>query len=73
MGLLLRSPLEVIRLSGLSDQSSDANIVQKTVANSVQSDRIFAEIKRLQKLNCLSMITPEVVDVARKGLLLGSS
>ena len=38
MGLLLRRPLEVIRLSGLSDQSSDANIVQKTVANSVQSD-----------------------------------
>ena len=28
----------MIRLSGSSDQSSDANIVQKTVANSVQSD-----------------------------------
>lgn len=35
--------------------------------------RIFAEIKRLQKLNCLAMITPDVVEVARKGLLLGAS
>ena len=34
--------------------------------------RIFAEIKRLQKLNCLTMITPDVVEVARKGLLLGT-
>lgn len=34
--------------------------------------RIFAEIKRLQKLNCLAMVTPELVEVARKGLLLGT-
>lgn len=35
--------------------------------------RTFAEIKRLQKLNCLAMVTPELVEVARKGLLLGTS
>jgi DNA transposition AAA+ family ATPase len=35
--------------------------------------RIFAEIERLQKLNCLSMITPELVEVARQSLLLGKS
>lgn len=34
--------------------------------------RVFAEIKRLQKLNCLTMITPDVVEVARRGLLLGT-
>lgn len=34
--------------------------------------RVFAEIKRLQKLNCLTIITPDVVEVLRKGLLLGS-
>ena len=35
--------------------------------------RIFAEIKRLQKINCLPMITPDVVEVARNGLLLGTA
>lgn len=35
--------------------------------------RIFAEIKRLQKINCLSLITPDLVEVARKGLLLGAA
>lgn len=35
--------------------------------------RIFAEIKRLQKINCLPTITPELVEVARKGLLLGAT
>jgi DNA transposition AAA+ family ATPase len=34
--------------------------------------RIFSEIERLQKLNCFTMITPEVVEVARKSLLLGT-
>jgi len=34
--------------------------------------RIFSEIARLQKLNCFAMITPEVVEVARKSLLLGT-
>lgn len=35
--------------------------------------RIFAELERLQKINCLSMITPEVVEAARRDLLLGST
>jgi DNA transposition AAA+ family ATPase len=35
--------------------------------------RIFSEIERLQKLNCFSMITPDVVEAARKSLLLGTS
>ncbi len=34
--------------------------------------RIFSEIERLQKLNCFPMITPEVVEVARKSLLMGT-
>lgn len=34
--------------------------------------RIFAEIKRLQKLNSLSQVTPDVVEIARRGLLLGT-
>jgi DNA transposition AAA+ family ATPase len=35
--------------------------------------RIFVEIKRLQKLNCFPMVTPDLVEVARQGLLLGST
>lgn len=35
--------------------------------------RIFTEIERLQKLNCLPMITPDLVEVARQGLLLGAT
>ncbi|MCC6980703.1 MAG: AAA family ATPase [Candidatus Melainabacteria bacterium] len=35
--------------------------------------RIFSEIERLQKLNCFPMITPDVIEVARKSLLLGMS
>lgn len=34
--------------------------------------RIFHEIKRLQKLNYTSTITPDLVEVARQGLLLGA-
>ena len=35
--------------------------------------RIFNEIRRLQKINCFQPITPDVVEVARKGLLLGTT
>ncbi len=34
--------------------------------------RVFTEIERLQKLNCLPLITPDLVEMARKGLLLGT-
>jgi predicted nuclease with RNAse H fold len=33
--------------------------------------RSVDEIKRLHKINCLPMITPNLVEVARKGLLFG--
>jgi len=33
--------------------------------------RVFTEIERLQKLNCLPAITPDVVETARQALLLG--
>jgi DNA transposition AAA+ family ATPase len=35
--------------------------------------RIFAELERLQKLNRFPMITPDVLDMARRGLLLADS
>lgn len=35
--------------------------------------RIFMEIKRLQKLNCLPIVTPDLIEVARQGLLLGGT
>ncbi|MBN8662150.1 MAG: hypothetical protein J0M35_17410 [Candidatus Obscuribacter phosphatis] len=52
----------MIHLSGLSDQSSDANIVQKTVANSVQSDT-FNKPTQLVDLSGLRPVTFQ--DVAR--------
>ena len=36
-------------------------------------NRIFPEIERLQKLNCLTLITPDLVETARQGLLLGAA
>lgn len=36
-------------------------------------NRIFIEIDRLQKLNCLPLITPDLIDAAREGLLLGAA
>lgn len=36
-------------------------------------NRIFTEIERLQKLNCLPLITPDLVETATRGLLLGAA
>lgn len=36
-------------------------------------NRIFTEVERLQKLNCLPQITPDLIEAARQGLLLGAA
>ena len=47
-----------------------AAIAKLAAGNFRTLHRIFAELQRLQKLNRFQMITPDVLDAARKGLLL---
>ena len=39
----------------------------------LMSSRIFTEIERLPRLNCLPLITPDLIETARQGLLLGAA
>lgn len=61
----LRLPLE-------ADDVVSSMIMQISKGNLRILTRIFAEMARLQRLNCLPMITPDFVETARQGLLLGS-
>jgi DNA transposition AAA+ family ATPase len=56
-----------------ADDAVSAAIMRIANGNFRVLHRIFAEIKRLQKLNCLPKVTPELVEVARTSLLLGTS
>lgn len=62
-----------LKLPLTADDGVSGAIMRISNGNFRVLHRIFAEIERLQKLNCLSMITPDLVEVARKGLLLGTS
>lgn len=63
---------EELTLPRPADDAVSAAIMRITYGNLRVLDRIVAEIKRLQKINCFQMITPDIVEVARKGLLLGT-
>jgi hypothetical protein len=56
-----------------ADDSVSAAIKRVCNGNFRVLNRIFTEIERLQKLNCLPLITPDLVETARQGLLLGSA
>jgi DNA transposition AAA+ family ATPase len=60
-----------LKLPLTADDGVSGAIMRISNGNFRVLQRIFAEIERLQKLNCLPMITPDLVEVARKGLLLG--
>ncbi len=55
-----------------ADDTVSAAIMRITNGNFRALHRIFGEIKRLQRLNSLQIVTPDMVEVARQGLLLGS-
>jgi DNA polymerase III delta subunit len=56
-----------------ADDAVSSTIVRMVNGNFRSLQRIFTEIERLQKLNCLPIITPEVVETARQSLLLGAT
>ncbi len=56
-----------------ADDAVSAAIMRISNGNLRVLHRIFNEIKRLQKINCFQAITPDIVEVARKGLLLGTT
>lgn len=56
-----------------ADDGVSAAIMRIANGNFRVLHRIFAELERLQKVNCLPMITPEVVETARRDLLLGAT
>jgi len=56
-----------------ADDAVSSTIVRMVNGNFRSLHRIFTEIERLQKLNCLPIITPEVVETARQSLLLGAT
>lgn len=55
-----------------ADDAVSAGIMRIANGNFRVLHRVFTEIERLQKLNCLPLITPDLVEMARKGLLLGT-
>lgn len=59
-----------LRLPLKADGVVAAAISKLAAGNFRTLHRIFAELERLQKLNRFQMITPDVVDAARRGLLL---
>jgi len=61
------------KLPCTADDAVSSGIMRISNGNFRVLNRIFNEIKRLQKINCFQAITPDVVDVARKGLLLGTT
>jgi DNA transposition AAA+ family ATPase len=55
-----------------SQLDARAAILTMTRGNFRLMDRLFAQIERVLKINRLQMITPEVVEVARQGLVVGT-
>jgi len=62
-----------LNLSCTADDAVSTGIMRISNGNLRVLHRIFNEIKRLQKINCFQAITPDVVEVARKGLLLATT
>jgi hypothetical protein len=62
-----------LNLPCTADDAVSTAIMRISNGNLRVLHRIFYEIKRLQKINCFQTITPDVVEVARKGLLLGTT
>lgn len=72
MRLFISQKWKELNLPLNADDAASIAIMRISNGNFRALHRIFNEIKRLQKLNCLSIITPDLVEVARQGLLLGA-
>ena len=62
-----------LELPCTADDAVSTGIMRISNGNPRVLHRIFNEIKRLQRINRFHAITPDVLEVARKGLLLGTT
>ena len=56
---------------GIAHTTAIATIVRITGGNFRLVDRLLTQIERIQALNKLDTLTPEIVDAAREALLIG--
>ncbi len=56
---------------GIAHATAIASIVRVTAGNFRLVDRLVTQIERIQAVNQLDTLTPEVVDTAREALLIG--
>jgi DNA transposition AAA+ family ATPase len=73
MRLFITYKWQELKLPLTADDGVSAAIMRISNGNLRTLHRIFAEIQRLQKLNCLASVTPDLIEIARKDLLLGAS
>jgi hypothetical protein len=72
MRLFISQKWQELSLPLQADDAVSTAIMRISNGNFRALHRIFGEIKRLQQLNCFPMVTPDLVEVARKDLLLGA-
>lgn len=73
MRLFINLKWEELNLPLSADDAVSTAIMRIANGNLRALHRIFSEIKRLQKLNCLPIVTPDLIEAARQGLLLGAT
>lgn len=73
MRLFIQHKSMSMKLPLIEDEAVSAAIMRIADGNFRRLHRIFAEIERLQSLNRLPMITLDLVEAAREGLLLGAA
>lgn len=56
---------------GIGHDTAIATIVRITTGNFRLVDRLLTQIERVQAVNELETLTPEVVEAARQALLIG--
>ncbi|MBE0011546.1 AAA family ATPase [Pseudarthrobacter oxydans] len=69
--LTQRLPASTTTTDPLAQTTAIATIVRITAGNFRLVDRLITQIQRIQALNNLDTLTPEVVDAAREALLIG--
>lgn len=69
--LTQRLPASTTTTDPLAHTTAIATIVRITAGNFRLVDRLITQIQRIQALNNLDTLTPEVVDAAREALLIG--
>jgi DNA transposition AAA+ family ATPase len=73
MRLFINLKWKELNLPLSADDNVSTAIMRIANGNFRALHRIFSEIKRIQKLNCLPIVTPDLIEVARQGLLLGGT